>query len=123
MSIKDDTFMLAVVGIGAYIAYQYIKKNGVPNPLAPVGAAVGGALYNALNPGAAGASVTYIATLPDGTKTAVNNNALDSNNNFTVGNQTYNLVQGTPGTGNTAVPVIDPSAIDPNAIDFSAGNF
>lgn len=121
MSLKGDAVTLGLVGVGLYIAYQYFKSNGVPNPLAPVGAAAGGALYNALNPGAAGASVTYIATTPTGAKVAVNNNALDSNNMFTNGGQTYQLVQ--QAGGNQAVPVIDPSASDPNAIDFSSGNY
>jgi hypothetical protein len=119
MSLKSDGITLAVVGIGVYLVYQYIKKNGVPNPLAPVGTAVGGALYNALNPGAAGASTTYIATAPDGSKVAVNNNSLDPFNNFSYGGQTYNLSQNAAGQ-NIATPVDTTDTL----IDFTnAGNF
>jgi hypothetical protein len=128
---RDDAeglVVLAAVGVGGWLLYQIFQTiktvgTGAAAAATAAGNAVGGSIYQTLHPNAAGASVTYIATLPDGTKTAVNNNALDSNNYFTVGNQTYQLNQGAPGTGNTATPVIDPSASDPNAIDFSVGNF
>lgn len=115
---------LAALGVGGYLFYTYVwpqlkKLGNVGTAVTNAGAAVGGSLYEALNPGSAGASVTYIVTMPDGSKQAVNNTSLDNNNQFTVNNQTYQLQRGSGGAGNTATLVSDVSAEDPNAIDNS----
>jgi hypothetical protein len=114
-----NTLTLLALGGGVYFLYQYIKQHGIPNPVAPIGEAIGSGVFDVLNPGAAGASVTYIATTPSGAKVVVNNNSLDPSNNFSYKGQTYHL--STDGTGaRIATPVTE----DILMADFSnAGNF
>jgi hypothetical protein len=125
-SAEGFTVLLAV-GVGGWLIYQVyqsLKAAGAQVGAATqaAGNAIGGSIYNAFNPGAAGATVTHIATATDtGQKVAVNNNSLDYNNVFSVpGGGTYQLQQ-TP-QGNLAVPV-DPNVPDSLSADFSAGNF
>jgi hypothetical protein len=102
-----------VIGAGGYLLYQFLSglaKNPLPisNPLAPLGNAIGGDLFDLFNPGAAGASATYIATLPNGTNAAINNTAVNADGTTVYNGTTYQMMVNpniTSGVNKTLVPV------------------
>lgn len=130
MSAASDTeglVTIAMLGIGGYLLYQLIqgigKVGGAAGAAATAaGNAAGGALYQALNPNAAGSAATLIATMPDGTKTAFAAESVSPSGQVTIGNQTYQVTGSTAAT-RTVAPVLDPTASDDLDADFSAGNY
>ena len=114
-AVKDTENVLILVGVGiaaylAYQAYQAVKSgvNAVGNAATTAGNAVGGSLFDFLNPTAAGSASTYSAALPNGQVIGVNSANVDANGVATVNGQQYQMYVDnsvTSGVNKTLVPL------------------
>lgn len=120
---------VALVGFGAYLVYKFWNNvlPNIPNPLAPVGDAIGSAISSLLNPNAAGSPTTYTVLMPDGTYAGVNSNSVNALGQTTIGGATYQInvdSSVTSGVNKTAVPIdLGTMTSTTDDMDFSAGNF
>ncbi len=110
-------FILGGVGVVGYLGYQLLQKlinpnkgtqyegGGVPGTignalnqasggiLAATGSAIGGKLYDWINPNAGGLTTVYVITFPDGSKHAINPNAVSSAGTFMYDNKVWKIHQ------------------------------
>jgi hypothetical protein len=117
----DEWLTLGLLGVGAYVLYKVIQGgsavvNAAGNATAAAGNAVGGAVFDALNPNAAGESTYYTVTMPAGGTQAVPASAVNNAGQFTSSGTTYQIYVDptvTSGVNKTAVPLpTDPGAGD-----------
>jgi hypothetical protein len=92
----------------AYLIYQKLKAN----PFHDTGANIGGAIYDALHPNAAGATTTYRVVMPDGSIASVNNTQVAPDGSFNYQGTLYNLTTAAGGNAAT-LPVVDPTTGQP----------
>lgn len=90
-----DWLLLGGVAFAAWFLYR--KFTAIPQALTDAGEAVGGTLFDWLNPGAGGAAVTYIVNWAGGVKHAVNSNQVDSNGLFTYNGVQFKLMNDAAG--------------------------
>ena len=109
---ESDTATLikyGVIGVGIYLIYKAV--NGVANvgnPLAPVGTSVGGALFNFLNPNAAGSAATLTATLPNGSQAGIPAETVNADGTVTYNGTQYQMLVNpniTTGVNKTLIPL------------------
>ena len=77
--VKDVAMIGALAGAG-YLAYKFFNK--VPAALAATGEAIGGTLYDAFNPNAAGEMLFYTVHFSNGNH-AIPSSTVDSAGRFT----------------------------------------
>jgi len=87
---------LVTLGIAGALVYAIAKVTGAAGAtgraLSSVGSAIGSGLYEFFHPNAAGESLYYTATFPDGSRHAIPSSAVNSSGIFTRESVRYQLL-------------------------------
>lgn len=97
-----DWLLLGGAALAAWWLYR--KATAIPAALTATGEAIGGTLFDWINPGAGGASITYIVNFGDGSKHAINNNTVDDTGLFTYMGRQYRLKDDAQGNHYATAP-------------------
>ncbi len=115
---KEDLIVYGIVGVGLYILYKKLAPH-IPD-LPQIGANVGGALYEWINP-YPGQDMYYTVTFPDGSRHTVHSTDVSNTGAFSYGGQNYLLKTNAAGQRVAVTTGIFNSIIDSLTAGAAAG--